>query len=123
MKWFGRDPATITGGVVAVLLALVALAPWSDVWQAAVAALITAAGGVIVAIVVVRDGQLPAILGLFKAGMAIWVLAGWEISDTQQGLVLVAVEAIFGLFVRTQVVAPIDANGNRVAAVPLRRAA
>lgn len=123
MTWFGRDPSVLVSGVVAALIAILAIFPLDEGVMAAVTALVMASGGVIVAVAVVREGQLPAILALVKAGVAFGVILGWNVSEPTQASILIAVEAVLALFIRTQVVAPIDANGNRVVPAPPERLA
>lgn len=110
VTWFGREPAVLVGAVVAAVIAVVALLPLDVGLTAGIAAVVTATGGVVVAAAVTRDAQLPAILGLVRAGLALLVILGVDgLTDQYQALILVAVEAVFALFVRTQVDAPVAA--------------
>lgn len=113
MKWFDRDPALLVSGVVAAIVAIVALFPLSQQVNTAVAMLATALGGLVVAAWVNRDGQVPAILGFIKAGMYLGLTLGWSLTETQQTLILVAAEAVFSLlFIRPNVEAKLDASFN-----------
>jgi hypothetical protein len=111
-RWFARDPAAVTAQVVSAVVALLALLPLNNGINAALAAAVTALGGMIVAFVVVRDGQLAALLGFTRAGLALVVVLQVPISDTYQAMIIIAVEQIASLFIRTQVVAPLGSDGS-----------
>jgi hypothetical protein len=114
VSWFGRDPAAFVTTLSAAVVAMVALLPGiPDGLAAAVGAAVTMGGGIVIAVVVLRDGQVAAIVGFFKAGFVVLVLLGWHVDPAQQALVLVAVEAIGALIVRPVVRAPVDSNGYR----------
>lgn len=111
VNWFGRDPAAVVAAVVAALLALLALAPLSQPLTGALDGVVIAAGGVTVAIVAHADGQIAAILGLIRAGIAVAVVLNWHVTEAQITLVLAAAEAIAALFIRTQMSAQQAADG------------
>lgn len=113
VSWFGRDPAAFVTTLSAAIVAACALLPLPDGMAAAVGGVATAAGGVLIALVVVRDGQVAAIVGVFKAGIVVLVLAGVDIEPATQAAVLVAVEAIGAVIVAKRVVAPVDLDGYR----------
>lgn len=123
-KWFGRDPAIIVAQVVSAVTALVVLSSIPEAVEAAIVVVVTFAGGVVVAFAVVKDGQVPAIVGFARAGIALLVLVKFNWSPEYQALLLIAVEQVAAFFfIKPAVVAPIDANGQRVAPAPVRSAA
>jgi hypothetical protein len=120
--WFGRDPAVLVSMLVGAIGALVALVPMPDGLAAGIAALAAAIGGFVIAAAVKHDGQLPAILGIAKAGMYVLVLVGWNVPDTTQATVLIAIEAVAALFIRQNVVAKVGPTGELVNTPSLERA-
>lgn len=107
MKIFGRDPALwlgLAGAIISVLGAF-ALHLTSDQQGVlnAVAALIV---GVIVA-VVTGDGQVAAILALFKGALALVISFGFHLSAGNQALLYTLAAAIVAVVVRDRVVAPV----------------
>jgi hypothetical protein len=112
--WFGREPAVFVGLVVGVINSLVVLFPLDSSITAAIVAVITAAGGAVVSLIVVQDGQLPALLGLVQAGLSLIVTLGTPLSDQYQMLILSAAQAIFMLVVRSSVTAPVSVHGEHV---------
>jgi hypothetical protein len=111
MKWFGRDPATVVAQIVSAVIALVVLLPnVTEGVAATIAALATAIGGLVVAAFVRRDGQLAAIVGVGKAGIALIVLLGVPWTSAYQALLLVAIEQVASLFVRDRVEAPVTSE-------------
>lgn len=115
MKIFGRDPVLWLGLLAAFVQFVSAfIVPVSIETQGIIAAFALAAVGVIQA-VVVRDGSaVPAVTGLFKAGIALGLAFGLRWSPEQQAEVMFMVQAVLSLLVREQVVAPIDARGQVV---------
>jgi hypothetical protein len=81
--------------------------------QALINAAATAIAGAIIAFVVRRDGQVPAILGVAQALLALAVGLGLEVSSENQALIMSFVGGLAAAFIRTQVVAPVDAVGTR----------
>lgn len=113
-KWFGRDPAVLVAQIVSAVIAIVVLMPLQDNVAAAIGAVATAAGGLVVKFVVLRDGQLAAIIGFAKAGILLIVILGVDWSAAYQALLLVAIEQIASIFiVRDRVEAPINELGQR----------
>ena len=110
-----RDPALWLFLVATGVRLLAAYGPWTitvDV-QAAVNALATAIASFIVAAIVVRDKQVPALLGVVQALIALAVGLGLRLDPEMQALIMSGVGGLVAAFVRTQVDAPIDANGAR----------
>lgn len=104
----GRDPAlylTAFATVVRLVAAFfIDLSPDQQAWLNAVA---TAVAGLVVAFIVRRDGQVPAILGFVQAVIALAVGFGADLSAEQQAVVMSLIGALAAAFVRTQVVAPV----------------
>jgi hypothetical protein len=121
--WFRRDPAMFTAQLVSLFTALIMLLPLAEGVTAALVAIVIAAGGVVVAFVVARDGQVAALVGLGRAGIAFAVVVGVPISEIYQGLLIVALEQLINFIVRFAVTAPLDANLQRVAPVSAVRSA
>lgn len=118
--WFGRDPQLMVSLIVAAVAAIVALVPMNEDLAGAIAGVVSLVGGLVVAFAVKHEGQLPAILGLAKGLMYVLVIAGWNVPDTTQATVLVAIEAVAALFIRNNVVARIGPNGETVKTPVLR---
>lgn len=112
-SWLGRDPAAVTAQAVSALIALVMLLPLAEGVTAALSAVVVGVGGIVVAFAVQRDGQLPAIIGLGRAGIALAVVLGLSVSETYQGLILVAIEQVAAFFIRDRVVARVTQLGDR----------
>lgn len=115
MKIFGREPV-LWLGLLAALVQFVSafLFPISIETQGLIAAFSVAVVGVIQG-VVVRDGSaVPAVTGLFKAGIALGLAFGLKWSPEQQVEVMLIVQSALALLVRPQVTAPIDARGQVV---------
>lgn len=113
----GRDPAAVVEtGVQVVLGVVMALAlpvGLSNAWAAAVVAV----GGLITAAWVAREKLLPALTGAIKAVFALVVTLGMDLNPTVETGLIMAASALVTFFVRTQVVAPINSNGDKVAAL------
>lgn len=82
--------------------------------QALINALATAIASAIVAIVVVRDRQVPVILGVVQAMLALAVGLGLEVSAENQALIMSFIGGVAAAFVRTQSTAPVSADGVKV---------
>jgi hypothetical protein len=81
--------------------------------QALINALATAIAGVIVAVIVRRDGQVPAILGGVQALLALCVGLGLNVSAENQALLMSFVGGLAAAFIRTQVEVGVTAAGDR----------
>lgn len=109
-----RDPAlylTLVATVVRLVAAFIF--DLTDGQQAVLNSLATAVAGFIVAFWVARDGQVPAILGVVQAVLALVVGFGLDVSAEGQAVIMSFVGAIAAAFIRTQVVAPVSALGSR----------
>lgn len=74
-----------------------------------------AAGGLIVAFWVKRDGQVAALTGLASALLAIAVGFGWNATAEAQAAIMSAVGLLAAGFIRTQVTATVAADGAKQA--------
>jgi hypothetical protein len=112
-----RDPAfyvTIAASIIRLLAAFVInLSADQQTWLNAGAA---AVGGLVVAFWVKRDGQVAALTGFASALLAIAVGFGAHISAEGQAAIMSAVGLVAAGFIRTQVVAPVAADGAPVTA-------
>jgi hypothetical protein len=112
MVKLSRDPAfyvTLVATIVRLLAAFVfELSADQQTWLNAGAA---AVGGLIVAVWVRRDGQVAALTGLASALLAIAVGFGAHISAEGQAAIMSFVGTAAAAFIRTQVTAPVSADG------------
>lgn len=110
----GRDPAAVVETAVAVALGLImAFAlplDLSNAWSAAVVGV----GGLVTAAWVAREKLLPALTGAIKAVFALVVTLGMDLNPSIETGLILAASALVTFFVRTQVVAPINSNGDKV---------
>jgi hypothetical protein len=102
-----RDPAIYTALVAAVVMA-VSTFGWnlSDTTQGAINALAVAIAGAWTGWKV-SDGQLPLLLGILKAALAVAISFGLHLDDGKQLVIMTLAAAIGAMFVRTQVGAPV----------------
>jgi hypothetical protein len=105
-----RDPAILLTLFATAVRFIAAF--WVDVspeqqgwWNAAAAAV----AGVIVAVFVKREKQVPAILGALNALMALAIGYGLHWSAEQQAIVISLAGAVLAAYTRTQVDAPVPA--------------
>lgn len=102
-----REPAlliTLLATIVRVLVAhFVVTTPAAQTW---VNAVVTAAGGLVVAVWVKHNGQVPAILGFVQAVLALAVGFGFALSPGEQAAIMSIVGGLAALFVRQHVIAP-----------------
>lgn len=110
-----REPALyLTLFATAVRLFAAFVIQLTDGQQAVLNAAATAMAGLVVALWVRRNGQVPAILGVVQAGLALAVGFGAHVSAENQALVMSAVGALFAVLVRSQVTAPVTIDGDIV---------
>jgi hypothetical protein len=113
---FSRDPALwLTLVATAVRLAAAFLIHLTGEQQAVVNAGATAVAAMIVAVWVRRDGQVAAILGVAQALIALAIGFGLHVTAENQAVIMSFVGAVAAAFIRTQVVAPVNAAGDRQA--------
>jgi uncharacterized membrane protein AbrB (regulator of aidB expression) len=104
-----REPAiwlTLVATAVRLLAAFVI--DLTDTQQAWLNAAAAAAAGLIVAVWVKREGQVPAILGFVQALLS--VAFGLHMDAEHQATIMSFVGAFVAFYVRTQVVAPVPAE-------------
>lgn len=107
-----RDPALWLGLTAAVVQLVAAfIFPLSIEQQAVLNACAVAVAGLITAVWVRRDGQAAAIVGLAQAAIAVGLGFGLDISAEGQAAIMAAVSTAAAMFVRTQVTAPVSADG------------
>jgi hypothetical protein len=83
--------------------------------QAVLNAAATAIASLIVAVWVARDGQVPALLGVAQALLALAIGFGLNVGAEGQAVIMSFVGAVAAAFVRTQVVARAPAETAPVA--------
>lgn len=111
-----RDPALyLTLVATIVRFAAAFLFHITDSQQAVLNATATAIASFIVAFWVAKDGQVPAILGVAQALIALGVGFGLDVSAENQAVIMSVIGAVVAAFVRTQVTAPVSAEGVRQA--------
>lgn len=115
-KVFGREPALFLSAV-AVVVQFVSQFVFhlSADAQGAVNILAAAVIGVLTAWSVAREKLAPAVLGFGQAALAALLAFGVDFSAEQQSTIMAVVALVVGWYTRTQVVAPVDAAGHRVA--------
>jgi len=107
-----RDPALwMTLFATAVRLFAAFVLHLTDDQQAVLNAAATAIASLVVAVWVRREGQVPAILGVAQALLALVIVFGVQVSAENQAVIMSFVGTVAAAFVRTQVVAPVDAVG------------
>jgi hypothetical protein len=118
---FKREPALwlfLVASVIRLVSAFfVELSPDQQAWLNAAA---TGICSLIVAVIVRKEGQVPAILGAVQALLALAVGFGLDWSAEQQAIFMSFVGGIAAMFVRTQVVAPVTIEGDIVPTVVTR---
>ena len=109
-SWFGRDPATLVGMINGAILSLIAVFVTDNAVGAAIGTVITAISAAVIAFAVRRDGQLAAIIGIGRSIVALAVLLGVEWDPAYQVVLIMALEAVAGIFVRDRVDAKVPAE-------------
>jgi hypothetical protein len=111
-----REPALLIAALLAptVQTALLIWAGLSDEEQAVWNAVAAALGGIALAALCAKDRLAPAITGLATAVLSIASYYGWGLTAEQSTAVMSMVSLATGLFLRTQITAPVDADGRRV---------
>lgn len=108
-----REPALLIAALLApaVQTGLLVWGGLSDGGQAVWNAVAAAVAGVIMAVLAAGDRLAPAITGLAVAVLALAAWYGWHLDARQQTEILSLVSLATGLFLRTQITAPVDADG------------
>jgi nicotinamide riboside transporter PnuC len=112
VKIFGREPAAILATVAAFIqfISLFVVELTTD-QQAVLNAVVVAAFGVITSFAVSAEKGLPTLVGLAQSVIALAIGFGADFSAEQQVGLMALVTTAVGLFVRTQVVAPVAPSG------------
>jgi len=76
-------------------------------------ATVVAIAGIVTAIWVKHDGLVAALTGFAQSVIALAVAFGWGADASQQASIMALVTTAIGLWVHTQVTAPVDAHGAR----------
>lgn len=119
---FGREPAMLAefAATVLVVANLFFLPSLDSTLQGAINAVVLAAASIYVAVKVKSDSLLPVLVGGFKTLVALVVAFGVDLSAPQQAALLGLLSLAAGLFVRSNVQAPVTVDGevlySRVAA-------
>lgn len=115
VKPFSREPALVLAAFAALVQFLsIFFFNLTDAQQGLVNGVAVAVAGFIAAWKVSADKALPAIAGIVQALLSLAVGFGAHIGADQQVVVMTFVSALVALFVRQNVVAPVDSLGNRV---------
>ncbi len=111
-KILGREPAVFFLGLVApVLLAVIKFLPFTPEVSGALNAVVLAAAGAAVAVMVATDKVLPALLGLAGAVFALYQAFGTAVPENTQTGILELIAVAAALFTRQNVEAPVMASG------------
>ena len=115
MKVFGREPAVWLGLVaVGVQFAVAWGVSLSEEQQAGINAVATLAMGLAVAVMSARDQIVPAASGLLVGVLQLAVAFGFDLSQEKITTAGALLAALLALWLRTQVTAPVAADGTRV---------
>lgn len=108
----GREPAVFAELIASILVVLnLFFLPGLDTTlQGAINAVVLGLASVYVAAKVQSDNLLPAIIGAFKVILALVVAFGVDLTVPQQAAALTVLSLLAGMFVRTQVTAPVPAT-------------
>lgn len=110
MKIFGREPVlwlALVAGLIQLLSSF--WLPLSAEQQGVLNALAVAVIGVATAFAVAREKVIPALLGFVQSALAVGLAFGWELSAQDQSTIMAFAAAVIGMFLRTQVTAPVSA--------------
>lgn len=115
MKVFGREPAVWLGLVaVGVQFAVAWGVSLSEEQQAGINAVATLAMGLAVAVMSARDQIVPAASGLLVGVLQLAVAFGFDLSQEKITTAGALLTALLALWLRTQVTAPVAADGTQV---------
>lgn len=115
MKLFGREPAVWLGLVAVAVQFLVAWGvDFSGEQQAGINAVATLVMGLAVAVMSARDQIVPAASGLLVGVLQLAVAFGFDLSQEKITTAGALLTALLALWLRTQVTAPVAADGTRV---------
>lgn len=107
MKIFGREPALWLALVAALVQGAGLVLDWTSEQQGAINAVAVALLGAVTAFVV-KDGVSAAVLGGAQAVLNLVLAFGLHVDTAMQAAIMALVAAVVGMFVRTQVLAPVS---------------
>lgn len=109
-----RDPA-LYAGLAAALIQLVSalIFPLSAAQQAGLNAVVVALAGLVTAFWVRRDGQAAAVIGCAQAVISAALYFGLKLSPEGQAAIMAVITTAAAMFIRTQVTAKVNADGDR----------
>lgn len=111
---FGRDPVLILNLIAALVYGIgmiINLSVETQGWINAIAVLVL---NLIAAGFVRAEEWVPIVTGLFKALFALTISLGLNFTPETQGAVMMIVTAVLAFIARSQVIAPVDINGQPV---------
>lgn len=115
MKLWGRDPQWWTGLAAAIIIGISTFIwPLTADQQGVLNAVVLAVMALIVAIAARSGTSLALVVNLFKALIAVSISFGLHLPPEAQAAIMTLVIAIGSGFLRTQITAPVDANGQKV---------
>lgn len=114
MLIFGREPVKVLAFLSAgITLLSVLVTHWSDEQQAAVNGVIAVVIGLVGAWMVSAEKALPFITGLVQAVLTCALAFGAHIDANTNATIMSFVAALMGMWLRTQVLAPVGPAGER----------
>jgi hypothetical protein len=114
-KIFGREPALIAAFVATLIQVLSALIlPLTTEQQGLLNGAVALLLGLVVAAQVSLEKAVPAVIGLLQGLAAVGVAFGFDISANTVSAITAVIAAGAAMFIRTQVVAPVGAEGASV---------
>jgi len=111
---FGREPA-LWGALARAVVLLVStfIMGFTVDQQGWVNAISAAVIGLLVALTILRERVVPAILGLLEASLAVSVAWGWGLPPDRQAVIMGIALAVVAIWTRDRVVAPVGEDGVR----------
>lgn len=110
-KIFGREPAVFFALVAGILLAVIRFVPFTPEVSGALNAAVLAGAGLATAATVSAERALPALVGLVQAVFAVFLAYGSPVPESTQTGILALIAAGASFFVRGNVLARLDADG------------
>lgn len=106
-----REPALILALVTSIIQVVSAFVlPLTVTQQGVLNAAAVAVMGLVTAIMVNSDQLAPLVLGVIQALLAVGLAFGLAMTPENQSVIMAFAAAVIGMFVRTQVEAPVSAH-------------